>query len=269
MNILTALILSLTMSLGAGVKCNDAEMYFCDGFFGASLIETKIETVVYNSKDESEDREIPYGVPCYYYQGAYENTCANVAGSIVLGYYDKDYNELIAGFTSARVIRDRVVYYPQTQAVQTTTEDLYVRMGTNTSAEGGTSVSGVKNGLASYGKSKGRNISFTHVGGDKNALISSFASSRPVVMFVNRYVTTEIEEVATAGGKDTYNKQYYGGAHVLVAYGYKEIEYYDTSGALIKSMTVLKVATGLGKERSYVFLDDFTQIADGYAVDIY
>ena len=88
-------------------------------------------------------------------------------------------------------------------------------------------------------------------------------------MFVNRYVTTEIEEVATAGGKDTYNKQYYGGAHVLVAHGYKEIEYYDTSGALIKSMTVLKVATGLGKERSYVFLDDFTQIADGYAVDIY
>ena len=54
MNILTALILSLTMSLGAGVKCSDAEMYFCDGFFGASLIETKIETVVYNSKDESE-----------------------------------------------------------------------------------------------------------------------------------------------------------------------------------------------------------------------
>lgn len=77
MNILTALILSLTMSLGAGVKCSDAEMYFCDGFFGASLIETKIETVVYNSKDESEDREIPYGLPCYYYPGSYENTCAN------------------------------------------------------------------------------------------------------------------------------------------------------------------------------------------------
>ena len=113
MNILTALILSLTMSLGAGVKCSDAEMYFCDGFFGASLIETKIETVVYNSKDESEDREIPYGLPCYYYPGSYENTCANVAGAIVLGYFDKDYNELIAGFTSARVIRDRVVYYPQ------------------------------------------------------------------------------------------------------------------------------------------------------------
>lgn len=268
MKLSVTLILSVVMSLGAGAR-TDTEMYFCDGFFGATLQETKTETVVYDSKDESEDYEIKYKLPCYHNKGAYDNTCANVAGAIILGFYDKDYDELIPGFTSARIIRDTAIYKAQNSAIQAVIDDLYVRMGTNMSSAGGTSVSGFKNGLASYVESRGRSIAFSHVGGDKAALVSAFDNLQPVALFVNGYVMTDMSGYETGVGTDKYYKSYYSGAHLLVAYGYKEVKYYDVGGNMIKNMTVLKVATGFDQPLSYVITEDFMQIEDGYAVNIY
>ncbi len=57
-------------------------------FCGYAEFVTKSETIIYSRKETSE-YEFRYEIPDYYNMG--ENTsCANVAGAVVIGYYDID-----------------------------------------------------------------------------------------------------------------------------------------------------------------------------------
>lgn len=137
------------------------EKTFGDGYNGASL-ESSVYTSIPFSTKEDEEISIEGGMPLYYNTSSRTNTCANVAGAILLGYYDKTYDELIENFTAARVIRGKVLYAKQTQAVENVMARLYVTMKTNIT-EGGTTIRNFKTGQQTYVNEQGRNISYRQV----------------------------------------------------------------------------------------------------------
>ncbi len=229
-----------------------------DGFNGSSFIRTEQEVINYAYKTETEDY-ISCSLPKYYSTGDTPNVCANTAGAILLGYYDKTYDEIIPNFTAGRTIRDKYIFNTQTSAVQDVIDDLYVRMATNTTGNG-TTANNCRNGLASYVNSKGRNITYTDVVSDGTINYSLYdqavINETPMILFVSGYTMLSLSDFTTSDTQDTLNMSLYGGTHTVVAYGRKNVKYYNASNQLIREENFLMVATGYSTEPLvYIMVD--------------
>lgn len=271
---LAALLLGVVLALGSVgfFPAAAAEAYFADGYNGSTYEGYSYLTIDYTTKSDSEIF-IFGGVPKYYDTTALLNTCANTAGAILLGYYDGDYNNLIPNFESKRVILGKVLFSAMASPVQEVINDLYTRMGTNVGGAG-TTVQGFKEGMQSYVQSKGRNISFTSVVSNGNINTSAYKSAvnseTPMALFVSKYSMTAITDFGVDSDTDSMRVLHYGGNHVLIAYGIREIKYYDAYGAQFRELTLLQVATGYDEDPLvYVLIDDRIEFVDGYAVTIY
>ena len=272
---LICLILSIMCGVGIVPFSTTTEevLYYGDGYNGAVLVGNETETITYATKEETL-YAINGGLPLYHDTSSRPKTCANVAGAIVLGYYDKTYDELIPNFTSARVIRDRILYNVQTDAVQAVIDSLYTKMGTNSTSSGGTSVAGFQNGLRTYVNEKGKNLSYTITGQsgqlNKTAFIQSFENNRPIALFVSKYKLIPIADFSVSETEDRLEKTKFEGNHVLISFGIKEINYFNANGTLKKQLTLLMVATGFCQEPLYyIEFDSNSGMIESYSINIY
>lgn len=247
------------------------EMRFSDGYNGSTYERSEALSVSYATKEESETA-INGNLPLYYNAGSYTNTCANTAGAITLGYYDRTYTNLIENFTSARKIGNRIIYYAQSDEVQNVIDTLYVSMGTNSNGQSGTTISGFKNGLKSYVNGQGYSITYNGIGAyssfSTTKYIDAITSEIPVTLFVSGYILANLTN--EADNADTYKLDYYSGDHVVVGCGIKTVSYYNESGGLIKKYDFLKIASGYYLEGiKYLMLNDYVKIVDSYSIKIY
>lgn len=248
------------------------EKTFGDGYNGASL-ESSVYTSIPFSTKEDEEISIEGGMPLYYNTSSRTNTCANVAGAILLGYYDKTYDELIENFTAARVIRGKVLYAKQTQAVENVMARLYVTMKTNIT-EGGTTIRNFKTGQQTYVNEQGRNISYRQVIRDERLLDDPFRQAiqneQPIALFVSKYTLISTNALNADTDRKEFYKQLYVGDHIVVCYGLRTIRYYDASGKMTNELNLLLVATGYEHSPTgYILIDDYGTLVDGYSVEIY
>ena len=269
--VLTVLMSALVAISLFGV-CRANEMTFADGYNGASLENSEKVTIDFARKADDEII-INGGMPEYADGKGLLNSCANVAGATLLGYYDKTYDELIEGFSSARVIRDKVFYSRQTDAVDDVIARLYETMKTNVT-EGGTTIANFKSGLQEYVNGQGLNISYSQVVSDYslnfNAYENAINQEKPVVLFCSKYSLISLQAFDSESDTEEFTMQHYTGNHVVIAYGIRTIKYYNTSGNLIRTLHLLSVATGFSYSPfGYILLDDYGTLIDGYKVDIY
>ena len=267
-----ALIMGIMLAIPVFCMPADREMTFADGFNGASLENTVRSSIQYADKQE-EAIEISGRAPRYYDVSDRDNTCANVAGTILLGYYDKDYDERIENFTSARVIRGRVTYYTQTQEVQNAMARLYTTMKTNVT-EGGTTVNNFKAGLQQYVNEHGRKIVYTKTVNNQSLQTDVYRDAIenkiPSVFCLSKYTLISEDSFSSDNGVDNFTKQHYVGNHMVIGYGLKIIRYFDAAGNLKQQLTLLEVATGYERDPiGYILLDDYGTLVDGYTVRIY
>lgn len=268
MSALVSIVLAFPLILAPAHQ----EITFADGYNGASL-ENSVFTSIPFSRKEEEEILIDGGMPLYYDISSRTNTCANVAGAIVMGYYDKTYDELIENFTSARVIRDKVLYAKQTQEVENTMARLYTTMKTNIT-EGGTTVANFKTGLQTYINEQGRKVSYSQVIKNETLEVESYKraiqNNRPVVLFVSKYTLISTLALDAETGAEEFYKQLYTGNHTVVCYGMRTIRYYDASGKLTDQMDLLLVATGYNHSPTgYIMIDDYGTLVDGYEVNVF
>ena len=145
--------------------------------------------------------------------------------------------------------------------------DLYIRMNTNV-YQAGTSQNDYKNGLTSYINSKGRSISFSSIMTNSNfditKLNQAINNGDPVTLYLSGY---NISQVRDDTGSVTISKSIYTGNHMVVVYGYKTIEYYDSNNVITTSKTYLYIATGM-KFTGYYILNNNGAINDAEAVHI-
>ena len=268
---LTVLMSALIAVSILGMRA-ETEMTFADGYNGAPFEHTETATIERARKADDEIM-INGGMPEYADGKGLLNSCANVAGATLLGYYDKTYDELIEGFSSARVIRDKVFYSRQTEAVDNVMARLYETMKTNVT-EGGTTIANFKSGLREYVNGQGLDIAYSQVVSDYslgfNAYKGAIRQEKPVVLFCSKYSLVSLMAFDAESDTEEFTMQHYTGNHVVIAYGIRTIKYYNAAGKLINTLDLLAVATGFSYSPfGYILLDDYGTLIDGYKVDIY
>ena len=176
MKISSIIVSIVLLFFGNGFTCFEAsQIYFADGYNGSSYIGSDSEIVNYFSKEDNEIK-IEGALPKYSNEGVNYNTCANVAGTIILGYFDKDNNDLIPNFQASRLIRDKLIYTAQTEAVQNVIDCLYTKMSTNVGGVG-TTIENFKAGLQSYVLEKNSDIQYLSLMDEEGINVNLYKNS--------------------------------------------------------------------------------------------
>jgi len=162
---------------------------------------SRTQKIEYSKKSEASYK-ISRGLPSYM-QTSYENSCANIAGGIVVGYYDSFYDDLLPAYTAYSGGR----WTAESSATRNLIDTLYYDMKTN--VYGGTTYENFKTGLSAYVTRRGRNVSYSSLASGNTLNFSAFESTvkngKPVVLFVDRY--NAISSIAQANGYDMLKEE--------------------------------------------------------------
>ena len=235
---------------------------------GIALASGTSETIAYARKEE-ELIEFPYAVPTYY-ASTLSNACGPVAGAIVVGYYDKYYEDLIPNYTAYYAATGRY-RRPDSTYVPALIQELYTLMQTNV-VDVGVSVSECKAGLWDYVLARDFSITYTTVKSNSatfNEIGCKYAISnqQPILLFCNS-VTTYLYADGELEDELIYVQT--SSSHIVVCYGYYKVKYYNESNVNFRTDTYLEVATGwLDNSTGYVKANDTSWLDEAYAVDIY
>ena len=231
------------------------------GYCGNGEATELTQTINYDHK-ETTVVEIPNGMPFYDISGdtTGNSKCANVAGAVILGYYDRYYEELIPDYKSYTKLGTRVIYKSLGVEVENVINSLYSLMGTD-KWQAGTTFEGFNNGLEEYIENHGYSYSTRNVWNSNLSLYeSSVNNEKPVVIFASGF--SFVSDLAESNGRDVITIDKYQDNHAMVGYGYRIDEYYNANNQLIETRTYLSVINGGTIDRSikYLCLDGLTEI---------
>ncbi len=236
-----------------GTKTAEAEeqKYLLTDYYGGGEQFAGEEAISYAYKKTTAEGEIKSKVPDFHtMEGG--GSCANVGGAIMIAYYDRFCENLVPDYTSYRVFLGNIVYRGISSQTLEVMKSLYQLMGTDSE---GTTFDGYQDGMRKYVQNSGYTYKTTDVGNiNWDSYISSINSEKPVVLFLSKY--TFLNVIISNNNIDTIrtNTTYVG--HVVIGYGYKIEEYYNSNNQLIATRNYLKVASGLIEDGlTYLCLD--------------
>lgn len=199
-----------------------------------------------------------------------QNTCANVAGANIIGYYDRYFENLIPNIKPG-VGTNKYTYYAMTRNMaekQAVINDLYNRMQTNTVGPGNTQTQ-YKNGITSYVLSKGLTTTFNSVMSngsfDLNKAKIQLQNGNPISLYMSSYGFTKVTD---DGSLVTLDKSLYNDNHIVIAFGYEKVSYYNVNGVLIRSEIYLRIATGLQGVTGVYVVNNYGNLNDAESVHI-
>lgn len=227
-NIMLALALA---SLPVCAAWTDAPQETTDRYVGGDPISTyAVERVEYVSKTIVQDIYTDGDAPEYYALGSdLSNGCGAVAGAVVVGFYDKYYSNMVPDWQSYYTASG-LYRHNDTAHVGVFMRDLYARMNTN-SLGAGVSEDEFKSGLKSYINDKGYNVSYDSLGRNGSFDYATFKmavqNNQVSVLLVQ---PSYLYEIGLGTECDLISSIYVNGNHIIVAFGYLEINYVLESG---------------------------------------
>lgn len=237
-----------------GETAENADMGYSGGVTGTSFGEV----INYDHKTK-EEYQIPSKVPdyCSVPGGC---GCANIAGAIVVGYYDRMCENLLPNYKSYSSLGSYIFYKDSSTTIENLINTLYTLMGTDV-AQAGTTFSGYQSGMAQYATNYGgytySSSSVKTLGAfDMSKFATSVQSGKPVALFLPAYTFVGIGEY---DNYDDIGGTYYTTAHVAIAFGYRIETYYDADNVVIATRRYLRVASGFTTTGiTYLNLDNST-----------
>lgn len=235
-----------------GEEYQDENFNYSGG--GEAVNQTEVIEYDYKTVDEYS---INGNLPNYYGQVGGSN-CANVAGAVVLGYYDRMFENLIPNYKTYTKLGSVIKYRGQSVEIEDCMDNLYQLMETDIN-QAGTTYSGFQNGMKKYVANQGYTyntqsvLSFGSM--DLNKFTTAVRSGKPVVLFLSEYtiVQNEIENQ----NSDIVYTSHISVSHVVAACGYKVEKYYNENEELVDQRVYLKVASGfLNYGIAYLRLDN-------------
>lgn len=226
---------------------------------------TTKETITY-TKREVTYIETYKSVPKYMPISELSNSCGATAGAIVVGFYDRYYEELIPNYVtyvSAGTYKGNdTVYIPQLM------RDLYTLMRTNVD-DVGVSETDCKNGLASYVANHGRSIQYSSVLSSKkiNETLyrNAINNNNLTLLFCSKM---DLINFSVTSNSDTLVCNTYSGGHVAVAYGLFVVDYYN-GNSIFRTDKYLRIATAMNTTMTgYLKIDSTDWCNAAYAVAI-
>lgn len=235
------------------------------GYFGGGSYTTQTYTITYDHKTTAS-YDIQYGLPTY--EPTVGTSCANAAGTIVVGYYDRFYENLVPNEVTYVVFGNNLTYRSQSSTVHGICLQLYDLMGTS---DTGTTFSGFNTGMASYAQQQGYSYSttsvFTSGSFDFDKYKTAVESGKPVALFLNNYGI--YMATTTEGNVDTVISDVSPYTHVAIACGYKCDTYYDANNNVISTQRYLRVSSGLALYGlCYINATAYTTINNAIAITI-
>ncbi len=213
------------------------------GYCGAWEFVEQYQTISYSTRSFSE-YSIEYDLPNYY--GPPGTTCASTAGAIVIGYYDRYFENLIPNFQVYRHFGNRIIYKPISAETLNVANELYYLMGAE-QEHLGTTYSEFQDGMATYVSSKGYTYStsslFSWGSFNFEAYKVAVQGGKPVALFLNSFAIKN--DITTSGNVDTVISDHTNTAHIVIGCGYQQYKYYNAGGQEIDNRIYLKVATAL------------------------
>lgn len=234
--------------------------------YGGAPMQTIEERIDYSYKVEEEYYN-PYEMPQYL--SSY--TCGITAGGALIGHFDRMYEELIPNHTGMTFM-GKYFYGTQGAAVNAMYDSLYTAMGA-TSA--GVTIDGYKSGLKSYVASRGRTATTfrSMIGTDTLNLTASktaLKDGKLLSVFVDGYNVIDFGQFRTFDKYDEIEASVFSGAHVMIAYGYLVVKYYNDSDVCFRTDKYLYVASGLsGVTLGLICMSRNTKLDDCYITNIY
>lgn len=233
----------------------------------ASLISTYASETISFSSRKVDSYYTPDGFPLFTQASGMTNACGAVAGAGIISYYDKYYNDLIPDWDSYYPASGR--YRLQDSAhIEPMMWDLYYLMNTNGTGEGVTEQEFL-NGFQAYVKNRGYNVNMQNVVSgssfDYTTYKNAINNNKVVALLAN---PGDIYTFAEYNNYDIIATTNIAGPHIMVAYGYYDIKYYDASGKLFRNDIYLEVATGLSALQTAFYKINPHNLTASYIVNI-
>lgn len=269
--LLTVFVLGGRTQIASAIN---GDIYYGDSpYFGVSLGTSETETINYATKTVTTGRVNPSFPNCYNLNSDIDNVCANVAGANIINYYDRFYDDLIPSYTSGAMRGSNYIYYGMpvnSDKKQQVINTLNSYMRTNIDYPG-TTQDQYKQGLMRYVNEKNKNVTYTSILSnnqfDLNKFIAQIQQGNPVTLYLSGFNITSISD---NGSTATLYKSIFGkDNHIMIAYGYQKIDYYNNNGALILSKTYLEIAPGLSAASGVYIVNNNGTLNDAEAVHIY
>lgn len=253
---LAAVSTLVAVNICAGFKLGQPKAEAAKYCGGSDFIDQS-ETINYATK-ETTSYAIKSEVPNYY--GSYNGTsCANLAGAIIIGYYDRFCEELIPNYKAYVQIGSGIRYRTSSIETATLTQQLHTLMDSDVGGAG-TTYQGFQNGMNSYVSNCGYSYSIIDLGAlNLNSYKAEVELNRPVAIFLSNFSMKDTCE--DSGTSEVINSCRCYSAHVVIGFGYKIDTYYNSNGQVITTRTYLKVASGLFEFKiGYLCLDGKSSI---------
>lgn len=243
----------------------DATAYYCDtNYMETGVItytEVFIEYDTYSYTETKLDRIVPD-----YENVTQANSCAPMAATIVIGYYDSLYENLVPNESVGIWYNGQYYYYAISSQLYDIKESLYTIMGTNTEAPG-TSIVQFTNGFTSYVNQQGYNISFTSCGAiNTTTFTNHIEQQKPIVVFLNSYNYYTDGVRSDDGTKLGFLRKSSANGHVAVCSGYREYTFTKDGSTWVNKYLICSFGDG-----SYGLMDvtNMSCVDATYAVSIY
>lgn len=240
------------------------------GYTGnGDYFQDRTETIDYARREITEDgilRDLPN-----YYGTIGETSCANTAGAVLIGYYDRFFENLIPDYQVYRTLGSLLIYKSNSIQIENLKIELHTLMSTD-SGNAGTTFAQFQDGMNKYVTQHGYSYRTTNLMSWGNLKIDSYKQSvqggKPVALFLSGFSMLNKHE--TGEGKDTITSGYCALTHVEIGCGYKIYTYYNANNTVIAERTYLKVASGLGEYGiGYLNLNGAGNLDRAISVEIY
>lgn len=233
----------------------------------APLIFKTENTVIDYNYRTVDYKETSGGAPCYRQVSGMSNACGAVAGSTIVAFYDKYYENLIP---------DWVSYYPASGMyrlqdsvhVPAVMWELYDLMQTNVKGEG-VSEQEFVDGLKAYINKQGYSVSMQNVVSGSNIdyqACKNAINNNKVIALLSH--AGDIYMLGEKSGQDIITPVNIAGSHIMVAYGYYEVNYYNSNNTLFRTDIYLNVSTGINVYQTALYKINPHNLSSAYIVNI-
>ena len=261
--IFTLLLSLLICLMPLRISKTSEDIRFCGYGTTVSVSETT-ETINFTKRVPISYQTVN-GVPKYSQLADLTNSCGAVAGAMVVGFYDKYYEDLIPDFKTyvgSGTYRGRdSVYIPKLM------RELYTLMRTNVD-DVGVNETDCLSGLKSYVNSKGHSLSYTNVkyGSriNETTYTDAMQNNHPVLLFCSKM---DLYSFSLGETQDIISCTTFSGGHVVVGYGVITVNYYNGNN-IFRTDKYINVATGLGSLTGYLKFESTDWCNGAYEVTI-
>ncbi|MCL2847835.1 MAG: hypothetical protein FWE13_03690, partial [Firmicutes bacterium] len=223
-----------------GGELNNNNSYDTTSSRNDSPIEFWTERINFNRRTQSgfaiADRT-PHWLSDYH--------CGVTGGAVVFGFYNRRINNLIPNQTAGMYMSGRWMWSGRQEGARELQSRLFMLMG----GGHGVTIHQYIWGMMMQAGLKGRSITLQSVRTGHNqlneaAMTAAFRRGELVSLFMAGYSIVPFAGIQTHTDHDLIFHNISSGNHIMIAYGYRRIRYYNEANQLIRNDIYLYVKTG-------------------------